>query len=107
MSELLALNKAIRALDNLWPLLQGDEQEAILQQRNRLNQQADELAHKSLTAVDAELQAAIDQLIQTTENANEARAVIDRRVERIEKVAATVNSVVGVIEKLGQILARI
>ena len=109
MSELSELNKAISALNNLWPLLdQGDEQrDKIIAARNNLKDKASELAHKTLLNGVPELNDAIEQLNRVKQSAKDAKDSIDQVAERINKVADTIEksvSAVGKVEKLVAVL---
>ena len=107
MSELSELNRAIRALDNLWPLLEGEEKALVVAQRNKLSEQADVIAYKMLVEVDAALMEAIQQLTLVTQAAKDAKEGIEDKVERINKVSAVVDKSVNAVAKLGQVIASL
>lgn len=90
MTRLSELNKSINALNDLWPLLDGEDKYKIIDLRNRLNEQASELAHKTLIDGAPELTDAISKLEQTTQAAKDAKDSIDNVVERISKVEKTI-----------------
>ena len=107
MTQLAELNTAVNALNNLWPLLSGDEKNRVLEQRNALNIKADELAVKTLLEGTAEIEQAVAQLNETTQAAIEAKDAIAVDVARIEKVADTVAKATQAVSKLAEVLLRL
>ena len=85
MATLTELNEAIIAYDNLWPLLEGDERDVILEKRNELNDQASELATKILRDGVPELNEVIDKLNLATQAAKEAKDSIDNKVNQCNR----------------------
>ncbi|ABM03701.1 hypothetical protein Ping_1930 [Psychromonas ingrahamii 37] len=106
MSELSELNKAINALNDLWPLLEGDEQRDVRRERDKLNIQASELAYKTLLENTPELTAAIDQLNLVTKNAIDAKESIDDVSKRINQVAKTIKKASSAAVKVAKLLLR-
>lgn len=105
MSNLSELNKAINALNDLWPLLEGDERQKILKERNSLNEQASELAHKTLSEGMPELNAAVEQLKQVTQSAKDAKNSINQTAAGIHKVGDTVEKAASAVGKVAALLA--
>ena len=105
MSELSELNKAINSLNDLWPLLIGEEMESVLREKNKLNDKASELAHKSLLEGVPELSDAIEQLKLVTQSANDAKESIDQVAERINKVADTIEKTASAVVKVASLIA--
>lgn len=107
MTQLAELNAAVNALNNLWPLLSGDEKNRVLEQRNELNIKADELAVKALLEGTTEIEQAVEQLNETTQAAIEAKDMIADDVASIEKVSDTVAKATQAVSKLGEVLLRL
>ncbi len=105
MSELSELNKTINALNNLWPLLEGEERELVLESRKNLNEKASALAHKTLLEGVPELNGAISQLNLTTQAAKDAKDSIDNVVERINKVSDTIEKATIAVGKVASLIA--
>ena len=105
MSELSELNKAINALNDLWPLLEGKERESVLRERNNLNDKASELAHKTLLVGVSEVNDAIEQLNKVTQSAKNAKESVDHVAERINKVADTIAKAVLAVAKVASLIA--
>lgn len=104
MSELSELNKAINALNNLWPLLEGDEKSKVIEKRNELNGKASDLAHKTLLEGVPELQDAINQLKLVTQSAKDAKESIDDVANRIIKVADTIEKATEAVGKVAGLI---
>ena len=104
MSKLSELNKAINALNDLWPLLEGDEKSDLLRERDKLNIQAKALARKALLENTPELTAAIDQLNLLTQTAKDAKKSIDDVSKRINKVAKTIEKASAAAVKVAKLL---
>src|SRR5690606_7302119 len=105
MAELSELNKAINALNDLWPLLEGEDREKILNERDSLNEQASELAHKTLLEGVPELTDAVEQLKQVTQSAKDARSFIDQTAIRINKIEDTIGKAALAVGKVAGLLA--
>jgi hypothetical protein len=105
MSELSELNKTINALNDLWPLLEGEEKDSVLENRNSLNEQASALAHKTLLEGVPELDDAISQLNLATQAAKDAKDSIDDVAARINKVADTIEKVTVAAGKVAGLIA--
>jgi hypothetical protein len=105
MSELSELNKTINALNDLWPLLEGEEKDSVLESRNGLNEQASALAHKTLLEGVPELDDAISQLNLATQAAKDAKDSIDDVAARINKVADTIEKVTVAAGKVAGLIA--
>jgi ABC-type transporter Mla subunit MlaD len=105
MSRLSELNKAINALNDVWPLLEGEERQKILTERNNLNEMASELSYKTLLEEAPELTEAIDQLNKVTQSANATKASIDHAAERINMVADTTEKAVSAAAKVAALIA--
>jgi len=107
MSELSELNKTINALNDLWPLLKGEERESVLENRNSLNEKASALAHKTLLEGVPELNDAIIQLYLATQAAKDAKNSIDDVAARIVKVADTIEKTTAAIGKVARFIAML
>lgn len=105
MSRLSELNKAINALNDVWPLLEGEERQKILTERNNLNEMASELSYKTLLEEAPELTDAIEQLKKVTQSAKATKASIDHAAERINKVADTTDKAVSAVAKVAALIA--
>jgi exonuclease VII small subunit len=105
MSELSELNKAISALNDLWPLVEGEEREKVLRERNNLNDKASELAHKTLLEGMPELNDAIEQLKKVIQSAKDAKESVDQVAERINKVTDTIEKSVLAVGKVESLIA--
>lgn len=105
MSELSELNKAINALNDLWPLLEGDEKRDVLRERDKLNDQAEALADKELRKNTPELTAAIEQLNLVTQAAIDAKESIDNVTKRIILVAKTIKKASSAVVKVASLLS--
>ncbi|PKH03131.1 hypothetical protein CXF72_08065 [Psychromonas sp. MB-3u-54] len=104
LCKLSELNKAINALNNLWPLLEGDQQSDVRRERDKLNILASELAHKTLLENTPELMAAIDQLNLLTQAAKDAKQSIDDVSKRINQVAKTIKKASSAAVKVARLL---
>jgi ABC-type transporter Mla subunit MlaD len=104
MYKLSELNNAINALNDLWPLLEGDEKRDILRARDKLNIKASGLAHKMLLESTPEITAAIDQLNLVTQAAIDAKESIDDVSKRINKVAKTIEKASSAAVKVANLL---
>lgn len=105
MTQLSELNKTINALNDLWPLLEGEEKELIKETRNNLNDQASALAHKTLLEGVPELNDAISQLNLATQAAKDAKDSIDVVAARINKVADTIEKATVAAGKVASLIA--
>lgn len=107
MSKLTELNTAVNALNELWPLLdpRDKQREKILEERNKLNAQASELAHKTLLEGVPELNDAIEQLNLVTKAAKDAKKSIDDVAKRINRMADTIDKVVSAVAKVAALIA--
>lgn len=113
MSELSELNTAINSLNDLWPLLEGDERESILEKRNILNEQASELADKDLASagdnvndnsINDELSETIEHLRLTTLAATDAKESIDKK-GKVERLIKVVDKATSASKKVAKIIA--
>ncbi len=105
MSKLPELNKAINALNDLWPLLEGEERESVLDRRNNLNEKASALAHKTLLEGVPELNDTIIQLNSATQAAKDTKGSIDNVAVRIVKVADTIEKASSAAGKVARLIA--
>ncbi|WP_421255105.1 hypothetical protein [Aeromonas sp. 600282] len=106
MSILSESNKAINALNELFPLLKsGAQRDKYLSERKKLNDQASELAHKSLINYGPELNNAIDALTKVTESANKAKKSIEETGGNINKVADTIDKIAAAVAALASFIA--
>ena len=105
MSKLSELNKTIIALNDLWPLLEGEEKESVLGIRNNLNEMASALAHKTLLEGVPELDDATNQLNLVTRAAKDAKDSIDDVSARINKVADTIEKATAAAGKVADLIA--
>jgi len=105
MSELSELNKTIITLNDLWPLLEDEEKEAILELRNALNDKASELSHKTLLEGASELNEAICQLTLAAQAAKDTRESINNVTARVIKVADTIEKTTSAVNKVASYIA--
>lgn len=106
MSNLSELDKAINALNDLFPLLKnGAQRDKYISERKKLNDQASDLAYKSLINYGSELNDAIEALNRVTESANEAKKSIKATGENIKKVADTIDKIAAAVAALASFIA--
>lgn len=105
MSKLSELNIAINALNSLWPLLEDDEKNKVIEKRDVLNAKASELAHKTLLAGGPELDDAISQLKLVTQAAKDAKESVDDFANRIDKVADLSEKLTKAVIKVTSLIA--
>ena len=105
MTELEQLSIAINELNNIWPLLEGEEKESVLDERDRLDELAAELAHKTINQGEPALQIAIESLKEATQQANDVKTSINNVSARTEKVAKLVKKVSKAAGKVSGLIA--
>ena len=105
MTELDELSVTINELNNIWPLLEGDEKNSVLDERDRLDELAAELAHKTINQGEPALLIAIDSLKEATVLANDVKASINDLSVRTEKVAKLVKKVSKAAGKVSGLIA--
>ena len=105
MTGLEELSLTINELNNIWPLLEGDERSSVLDERDRLDELASEIAHKTINQGEPALQIAIDSLNEATLLANDVKASINNMSARTEKVAKLVKKVSKAAGKVSGLIA--
>jgi len=105
MTELEELSVTINELNNIWPLLEGDDKNRILDERDRLDELASELAYKTINQGEPALQAAIDSLKEATQLANDVKKSIESLTVKTEKVAKLVKKTSKAAGKVASLIA--
>ena len=105
MTELDQLSITINKLNDIWPLLDGDEKNSLLDERDRLDELASELAHKTINQGEPALLAAIDSLKEATRMADDVKTSIDDLSVRAEKVAKLVKKTSKAALKVSGLIA--
>ena len=87
------LQKAITALNSVWPLLdrkdsqQAAQRQQLMGERRQLNNQLDRVLDELLDQPGTKLAAALQELQQASQRADEAKQAIDQQLELQGKVA--------------------
>ncbi len=105
MTELEELSLTINELNDLWPLLEGEEKTRILDERDKLDELASTLAHKTINESEPALNEAIESLNEATGLANETRKSINNISETTAKVARLVGKVSKAAVKVTGLIA--
>jgi len=105
MTELEELSVTINELNNIWPLLEGDERNNVLDERDKLDELASELAHKTINQGEPALIIAIDSLKEAIQIATDVKTSINDLSARTEKVAKMVKKVSKAAGKVSKLVA--
>ena len=106
MSELSALNDAIRNLNKLYSVCTDDKQcEQILEMRDKLDAQATELANKTLREGSQELNDATAALNALTIKVTEATNEIKKIADAFKKTAEVIGQAADAIGKVAKLIA--
>jgi len=105
MTDLEELSVTINELNNIWPLLDGDERNNILDERDKLDELASELAHKTINQGEPALIIAIDSLNEAIQIATDVKTSINDLSARTEKVAKLVRKVSKAAGKVSKLVA--
>ncbi len=106
MTRLAELDAAVRELNELWQVCTDDDQsEQLLEKRDALDAQAQELVRKIIEEGTSELDEAISALNELTQSAITAKNEVDSIAGRIAKTAETIGKATAAIGKVAVLLA--
>jgi hypothetical protein len=108
MSKLSELNSAVRKLDDLWVVCPDpDQKESILNERDKLDTMAGQLANLTLREGTKELNDAITALDELTATATKAQQEIAKVGEAIEKTAEAIDKATNAAAKVAAMIAKL
>jgi hypothetical protein len=108
MSKLSELDAAVRKLDDLWVVCPDpDQKEKILNERDKLDTMAEQLANLILKEGTDELNSAISALNELTATATKAQAEIEMVGTAIQKTAEAIDKATSAAVKVAAMIAKL
>jgi uncharacterized coiled-coil DUF342 family protein len=106
MTQLAELDTAVMALNELWQVCTDDDQcDQLLDKRDALDDQAQELANRIIREGTNEFHAAISALNDLTRAARSAKKEVDDIAKKITKTATAISKATTAISKVAVLLA--